>query len=223
MNKFLEELGIITNNIEIYESAFTHQSYANENKSLNLTNYERLEFMGDAVVQVTTTEYLIRSFPNQPEGELTKLRQLVVRQETLARFATQLKLYDYIKLGRGEKDNKRESLLADVFEAFIGALFLDGQSEAIMAILGETIFKALDENEFSDNIKNYKAMFQEKIHSENRGDIKYGLLEESGPEHEKMFKVALYLNGLKLGEGKGSTKKEAENFAAKDALSKLSV
>lgn len=223
MNKFLESMGIHAEDVKIYEQAFTHQSYVNENKNLKLNNYERLELLGDSVLQLLTTEFLYKNFTDLDEGELTKLRQLAVRTESIARFATQLKLYEVIKLGKGERDPHRESLLADVFESFLGALYVDGQHEAIVSLLSETVFKALESNEFADNLRNYKAEFQELIQADDRGNIEYIVINSTGPAHQMIFTVNLLVDGIKMGKGKGTTKKEAENFAAKDALSKASL
>lgn len=218
--KVWEVLGFEPKNEKLYVEAFTHKSYVNEHGG---NSYERLEFMGDSVLQLLTTEFLYNFHPDKQEGELTAIRQLAVRTETLAKYAIQLKLYEFILAGKGEKDIMRDNLLSDIYESLLGALYMDGQHEVIMAILSNTIFKSIEDNEFEDDLKNYKSEFQELIQADDKRSISYEVIKEEGPQNDKIFTVIVKLDGLTMGQGKGSTKKEAENLAAKDALSKFEL
>lgn len=218
--KIWEVLGFEPQNEMLYKEAFTHKSYVNEHGG---NSYERLEFIGDSVLQLLTTEFLYNFYPDKQEGELTAIRQLAVRTETLAKYAIQLKLYEFILAGKGEKDIMRDNLLSDIYEALLGALYIDGKHEVIMAILSNTIFKSIEDNEFEDDLSNYKSEFQELIQADDKRSISYEVIKEEGPQNDKIFTVIVKLDGLTMGQGKGSTKKEAENLAAKDALSKFTL
>lgn len=219
---FLQKEKIPFHNLSLYREAFTHASYANE-AHRKRKNYERLEFMGDAVLQLYVSEFLFKLFPDVPEGTLTTLRSKLVREESLARFARELNLGECIYLGIGEEKSggrDRDSVLANVYEAFIGALYLDCGKDHVLKILEETIFKHVNDLDYED-ITDYKTTLQELIQADQRRTVTYELLKASGPANAPEFEMAVVMDNMKLGVGKGASKKKAEQQAAKDALKKL--
>lgn len=221
---FLQKENIPFHNIAIYKEAFTHASYANESHYVK-KDYERLEFMGDAVLQLYVSEFLFNLFPDVPEGTLTTLRSKLVREESLARFSRELGLGELLYLGVGEEKSggrERESVLANIFESFIGALYLDCGHDEVLKILQQTIFKHINDLDY-DDITDYKTTLQELIQADQRRTVTYELLETSGPSNSPEFKVAVMMDDMCLGVGKGTSKKRAEQQAAKDALNKLAT
>ena len=221
---FLQKENIPFHNIAIYKEAFTHASYANESHYVK-KDYERLEFMGDAVLQLYVSEFLFNLFPDVPEGTLTTLRSKLVREESLARFSRELGLGELLYLGVGEEKSggrERESVLANIFESFIGALYLDCGHDEVLKILQQTIFKHINDLDY-DDITDYKTTLQELIQADQRRTVTYELLETSGPSNAPEFKVAVMMDDMCLGVGKGTRKKRAEQQAAKDALNKLAT
>ena len=221
---FLQKENIPFHNIAIYKEAFTHASYANESHYVKKDS-ERLEFMGDAVLQLYVSEFLFNLFPDVPEGTLTTLRSKLVREESLARFSRELGLGELLYLGVGEEKSggrERESVLANIFESFIGALYLDCGHDEVLKILQQTIFKHINDLDY-DDITDYKTTLQELIQADQRRTVTYELLETSGPSNAPEFKVAVMMDDMCLGVGKGTSKKRAEQQAAKDALNKLAT
>ncbi|MDD4831676.1 MAG: ribonuclease III [Bacilli bacterium] len=213
----LKQFNIEPKNIELYEQAFTHTSYSNENNMG--VSYERLEFLGDKVVDLIISEYLYRHM-DLKEGDMTKLRASYVCENALYEYALSLRFNEYVKLGKGEESSGgkfRKAILADVFEAFVGALYLDQGLNVAKRFLNDTIISSMIEKEtyFSD----YKSLFQERIQIDNK-KIEYILIDESGPAHDKTFTSIVKVEDIIFGKGVGSTKKEAEQKAAKDALDK---
>lgn len=222
LEEFLQKMEIPYQNIDMFKEAFTHTSYANENKMKN-HDYERLEFLGDAVLQYHVSRYLFDLYPNLPEGRLTKLRSKLVREESLARFARELNLGELIYLGAGEINNggrDRDSVLADIFEAFIGAIRHDCGPETVEKILKMTIYKHINDVDY-DEITDFKTKLQELIQADQRKTVTYELLSSSGPSNNPVFEIAVKMDDMILGVGIGSSKKRAEQKAAKDALNKL--
>lgn len=215
----LKELNIKVKDFNIYLTAFTHTSYANEHKS---ENNERLEFLGDAILDFLFGEYLYKTYPNMPEGEMSKIRSKYVCANANAEYATFLKLNENLRLGKGEKDHggdTKPAVLADLFEAFLGAVYLDSGLDSVRKILNLVIFSKIeyiDKGYFVD----YKSKLQEDIQAESRKGLVYQLDNEEGPSHDKTFTVSVYHDGVKLGTGVGKTKKEAEQEAARQALTK---
>lgn len=221
---FLQKEKIPFHNLALYKEAFTHASYANESHFVN-KDYERLEFMGDAVLQLYVSEFLFQLFPRVPEGTLTTLRSKLVREESLSRFSKELGLGELLFLGVGEEKSggrERESVLANIFESFIGALYLDCGKEEVLKILEQTIFKHVNDLDY-DDITDYKTTLQELIQADQRRTVTYELLETSGPSNAPEFKVAVMMDEMCLGVGKGTSKKRAEQQAAKDALKKMAT
>lgn len=222
LENFLKEMEIPYHNIDIFKQAFTHPSYANENKLKN-HDYERLEFLGDAVLQYHVSRYIFDLYPDLPEGRLTKLRSKLVREESLARFARELDLGPLIYLGAGEINNggrDRDSVLADIFEAFMGAICHDCGMEQVDAMLKKTIYRHVNDVNY-DEITDFKTKLQELIQADQRKTVTYELISATGPSNNPIFEMAVKMDEMVLGTGMGSSKKKAEQKAAKDALTKL--
>ncbi|MGG6432088.1 ribonuclease III [Anoxybacillus sp. D401a] len=221
--QFQEQIGIFFRNEKLLIQAFTHSSYVNEHRKRLHEDNERLEFLGDAVLELTVSQYLFEQFPQMSEGELTKLRAAIVCEPSLVTFAHALSFGDLVLLGKGEEltgGRMRPSLLADVFEAFIGALYLDQGIEAVVQFLGKTMFPKIREGAFS-HVMDYKSQLQELVQRDGSGVLEYKILQERGPAHNKEFVSRVSLNGEELGVGIGRSKKEAEQRAAQMALAKL--
>jgi ribonuclease-3 len=211
-------------NKALLQRALTHRSYLNENPDYPLEDNERLEFLGDAVLDFITGEYLYHRFPEMPEGRLTNLRSALVRTETLARFATQLNLGDYIFLGRGEEESggrRRPAILCDAFEALIGALYLDQGLEAARAFICSIIDPTLQAILASDTDKDSKSRLQEVAQSHYQLTPTYRTVKEQGPDHAKEFTVEALIGSKIYGRGTGFSKQLAAQAAAQQALQTL--
>lgn len=221
-----EAINIKFSNFELLHQALTHSSFANESKNQGIAYNERLEFLGDAVLDLVISEYLFRQFPNLPEGELTKARAMVVCEPTLARHASDLKIGQYLLLGKGEASSggrHRISILADAYEAVIGAIYLDsGFSNAAQFVI-EQLSEDLLLIERGEYLKDYKTLLQEVVQKNGDSKISYEIIGEWGPDHDKTFDSAVLVNMAQLGHGTGRSKKEAEQRAARQALIKLDV
>ena len=217
--EFEEKLGYSFKDKSLLELALTHSSFANENKLKK--NNERFEFLGDSVLGFVTAEYLFTEFKNRPEGEMTKLRAAVVCEKSLFKFAEQIDLGKYILLGRGEDSTggrNRPSVVSDAFEAVIAAIYIDGGMEAAKPYILRFIKDAVKrETSFKDN----KSLLQEEIQKVKGNSLAYEEVGEEGPDHDKTFVFRVKLNGEIIGEGKGKSKKEAEQNAAGNALDKM--
>lgn len=226
-SKFTSELhskyNIEFKNYSLLETAMTHSSYANEHQELNLDDYERLEFLGDAVLELTISEYLFKQFPNIPEGNLTRLRSNIVCTASFSKFAREIGIDQYIQLGKGEEKQgarNRDTLLEDVFEAFNGALYLDQGLDKVIDLLNKVVFPKIQAGAFSDQSDN-KTLLQEQLQKDGAVSIEYRVLSETGHDHRKEFSVGLVVNGQMLAQGTGTNKKNAEESAAKTALEHL--
>jgi ribonuclease-3 len=204
--------------------AITHSSYANEKRNEALQSNERIEFLGDAVLNIVTSEYIYNHFSQLPEGEMTKLRASIVCESSLAKCAVRINLGDYLLLGKGEEHTggrSRPSILSDAFEALIGAIFLDGGIKEAGNFVLKIMNDMLKDLKNNDTFTDYKTEFQEIVQKGGEQKISYHIIEEKGPDHNKLFVVELSLNNRALGTGEGKSKKEAEQNAAKAALIKL--
>ena len=211
------------NNTDLLAEAFTQASYVNEHPNENLKFYERIEFLGDAVLQLTVSEYLYKRYPEMPQGKLTRLRAAMVQRNSFASFALECHFDQYIRLGKGEEKEgarHRKALLCDIFESFIGALYLDQGKAAVEKFIGQAIFPKLDQGYF-DHAMDYKTSLQEWLQRKGSVNIEYKLKEEHGPENNLAFTMDVYANSKKIGEGSGHSKKAAEQQAALQALQKL--
>jgi len=207
----------------LLKQAFTHTSYVNEHRQSTVDHNERLEFLGDAVLQLTVSEYLYRTFPDRPEGQLTRMRASIVCEPSLARFAEILGLGSHVLLGRGEEQlggRQRPALLADLFESFVGAIYLDQGLESVRSFLTMHMFPHID-SDGSMLVKDFKSTLQERAQHSNLGTIEYRIAEERGPAHDREFVAEVSIGEEILGAGVGRTKKEAEQRAAAEAWRKL--
>lgn len=203
--------------------AFTHSSYANDHREQNLQHLERLEFLGDAVIELIVSDFLYKKYNELPEGQLTKMRAAVVRAETLAELAIESDLPPYILLGKGEEQSegrKRISLLCDVLEAFIGAIYLDQGIDTARNVLEKMLFPKITGGAFSHGM-DYKTALQEWMQKDGIVQIEYHVIGTSGPDHAREFEVEVSIEGDSMGLGTGSSKKKAEQNAAKAAYHNL--
>lgn len=215
--KLLEDLKIITANEKIYETAFTHTSYANEH---GLESYERLEYLGDAILEFVMSDYLY-NHTNYDEGKMTKLRAHYVCETALYEYSLALGLNEYLRLGHGELENGgkfRKAIVADIYEAFIGALFLDQGLEKVKEFIYQTAIPCVEQNTL-DFIEDYKSKLQELVQTDKRS-LEYVITNEVGPAHNKEFTAIVKIDDIIYGEGTAHSKKEAEQEAAKNALEK---
>ena len=226
IKKFQNTIEYEFKNINIINEALTHSSYTNEYRKKHVQNNERLEFLGDSVLSIVVSEYIYLKYKNLPEGELTKVRANVVCEPSLANQAKEINLGRYLLLGKGEEvtgGRERVSILADAFEAVIGALYLDGGMDIagkfILNMLSHSIELASEGNLFRD----YKTDLQELLQSKYDEKISYRVVGETGPDHNKTFEVEIVLGNMCLGIGHGKSKKEAEQLAAKSALEKVDM
>lgn len=211
---FEKKIGYTFQDKKLLRQALTHSSFANEKRLNKLSNNERLEFLGDAVLELTSSEYLFHEHEKMPEGDLTKLRASLVCEPTLALCARELSLGEYIMLGKGEAatgGRERESILSDAMEALIGAIYLDGGFTSAKEFIGRFILSDMEHKQlFFDS----KTILQEIVQSEYKKQLCYDLLSEEGPDHNKKFTVLAHMEGTPLAEGTGRTKKAAEQNAA---------
>ncbi|MBS3969328.1 MAG: ribonuclease III [Clostridia bacterium] len=219
LESFTRKNNILFMDYNLLDTAFTHPTFVFESKSRNLESNQRLEFLGDAVLGMVVAQYLYEVFRQETEGTLTKMRAAVVCESTLARIARRLQIGQFLLLGKGEEitgGRDRNSSLADAFEALIGALYLDQGIEVVKRFLEDNLLNELDKYELG-NYGDYKTMVQElaqKICGEN---VSYHIISESGPDHNKQFQAGIFLKNELLAMGFGSSKKEAEQAAAKKA------
>lgn len=213
-----ERIGYQFQNINLLKQAITHSSYTNEQKINKHQDYERLEFLGDAVLELISSEFLFQKHVNKSEGELTKMRASMVCEPSLAFCARDIELGEFLLLGRGEENTggrKRDSITSDAMEAVIGAIYLDGGMENAKKFINRFILSDLENKQlFFDSKTNLQELIQGKL----KKDFQYNLLEESGPEHDKTFHVEVVMEEKVIGTGKGRTKKAAEQQAAYEAL-----
>ncbi len=224
MIKDLEDaLGYQFKNIILVQNALTHSSYANERWHNSLLSNERLEFLGDAILGMSVAKYLYQTFPDRPEGELTRMRADMVCEQSLAKVAAKIDLGRHLLLGNGEEQGggrNRNSILADATESVIAACYLDGGMEAAQRFIEQFILVEVPVRQLHN--ADYKTALQELVQQKKNQQLSYVLVGESGPDHDKKFDVEVRLNGVVVGIGSGSSKKRAEQDAARCALDKLS-
>ena len=221
MTTLEEKLGYVFQDRSLLENALTHSSCANESRG-KLQSNERLEFLGDSILGMVVADHLYRNHPDLPEGELTRTRAALVCEESLVEVAAELNLGEYLRLGKGEESGggrHRPSIQADAVEAVLAAVYLDGGIGSARKIIQRYIL--CREIEGLNSSRDYKTALQELVQRESGQVLKYRLTGEEGPDHDKRFFVEVDLNGAPLGSGKGHSKKEAEQMAAKAAIAKL--
>ena len=221
MNKLEEYFNLDFTDRQLLKTALTHSSYANEH---NCESNERLEFIGDAVLDVMMGKYLYDKYPQFNEGNLTKTRAKNVCESALVEYAKVCELNKYLLLGKGEEKSggrNRTALQADAFEALIGAVYMDKGLQECYKIFDKVVIPLVEEDK-ADNFVDYKSYLQELVQSDKRS-LEYRIVDEQGPSHNKTFVTRVYMDSILMGEGKGKTKKEAEQNAAEMALKKLAI
>lgn len=216
-------IGYVFKNKRLIERALTHSSYANESRSKghDTQDYERMEYLGDSVLSLVTSEYLFYNHPEMPEGELSKVRAAAVCEKSLHEFALSIDLGSYLLLGHGEDLNggrARPSILADVFEAILAAIHLDSGIPEVKKFLLPYIDRKIKQIIEDGSSKDYKTLLQQIVQQEQGEILQYVTVGESGPSHQRIFDVEAHLNSNVIGRGRGSSKREAEQMAAKEAL-----
>lgn len=222
-NLVKEKFGVSFKNQGLLEQAFTHSSYVNEHRYLELTDNERLEFLGDAVLELLISQYLYGTYPDLPEGKLTKMRAAIVREDSLSKFAKECQFDQFIRLGKGEENSngrQRPALLCDLFESYLGALYLDQGFEAAKAFIDQVIVPKIESGAFSHEM-DHKTALQEILQRNGDVAITYQLVSEEGPAHEREFFVEVSVDDQVIGKGSGKSKKNAEQQAAATAIKEM--
>lgn len=222
MEKLEEKIGYSFKDKKLLQTALTHSSYANEKHDRSLS-YERLEFLGDSILGLVTAEFLYSHEPALPEGRMTRLRAELVCEASLKKVAEELGIGEYMRLGKGEERSggrSRASILADMVESVIAAIYLDSGMDSARSFIIERLLKNADLGE-QHKIADYKTELQELVQRKSDSHISYELTGESGPDHNKTFSFCVYINGVAAGQGSGRSKKEAEQAAACAALEKM--
>jgi ribonuclease-3 len=226
LNKFQKKIGISFHDSNLLITAFKHRSYLNVTNEERVASNERLEFLGDAVLDLIVTEYLYGKFPKRTEGQLSKIKSILVSKPVLAEIATNLSLGNFILINKGEEKTggrKRQSILADTLEAVLGALYLDQGMEITRTFIQDNLltnFKSIMQREL---YRNYKSILLEYAQSNLNKLPEYKVVNEIGPDHNKEFIISVYLNGEEVGRGRGKSKKMAEQEAAKFALQRIGL
>lgn len=220
-----EELNYSFQDMTLLNGALTHSSYANEHKKANIIYNERLEFLGDSVLNLAVSDYIYKKYPCYPEGNLTKMRATVVCESALAIVAKKIKLGNYLLLGKGEENTggrKRDSILADALEALIGAIYLDRGFESAQRFVIEILEKEIIEVSGKGELFiDYKTRLQEMLQRTTKKKVEYKTEKEEGPDHDKKFHILALIDGKASGRGCGRSKKEAEQMAAKEVLIRI--
>lgn len=220
------KLGYTFSNTDLLEQALKHRSYVYAAEEGSIASNERLEFLGDAVLDLVITEYLYSQFKNKREGELTQIKSLLVSKVILAEKGRSIGLGEYLYLSKEENlagGRKRTSIIGDAFEALLGAIYLDGGLDAAHAFVDRIILANVDDILSNGNYLNFKSLLLEHTQSAGRGHPRYLAISEEGPDHRKIFSIEVTIQGDRLGEGQGRSKKEAQQMAAKDALQRLGL
>lgn len=218
-----QQYNITFHDVHWLKEAFTHSSYVNENKNEDVRCNERLEYLGDAVLELLVSNYLFQKYPNMPEGKLTRFRARIVKEDSLAYFARKCQFNHFIRLGKGERKaggQDRPALLCDLFESFLGALYMDQGLDEVSRFLDIVMFPKVEEGNFESS-RDYKTRLQEKLQKNGNIHIEYRLIKEEGPAHNKTFTMAIYANDTFIAQGEGRSKKQAEQAAARIACEKV--
>ena len=224
VSDLLKKLHITYKDLAIYEQALTHPSY-NGDANTKHQDYEKLEFMGDSVLGYVTADLVYKNRPEMSEGDLTKLRSVLVSTKPLAAYARKISLDQYVRIGHSitaSQVKESDKILENVFESLIGAIYLDAGLKAAYRFIKYILLRDIKTYD-ADNLTDYKTKLQEEIQAEHRDAVQYVTISQSGPAHDRTFTVQVRYNDIVLGTGTGKSKKKAEEMAAKDALSKRSV
>lgn len=220
----VESLALSIKDLSVFDEAFTHTSYANEHKKLHLKHNQRLEFLGDAILDLIIGEYLFKTHPEMAEGDLTKTRAIIVCEGSLAACSERLHLCDCLLLGKGEDKTGgrvRPSIEADMFEAFVGAIYISSSYEEASRFVLNNLQDFIAQATTGKIGKDYKTLLQEFVQQDGEKDIRYILIGEEGPDHDKRFLMEVHIDGKVYGDGRGKSKKEAEQHAAQMTLEAL--
>ena len=223
LKELAKSLGVEFRDISLLQQALTHTSFANESKG-DIVHNERLEFLGDAVLELASSTYLYAHFPDMPEGQLTKTRASIVCSATLAKLAAGLHLGDYLLLGHGEEmggGRTRQTNLEDTFESVISAVYLDRGWDVAKDYVMRQLAPEFEKASRAAILKDYKTILQERVYQKEGQSVAYELVEEIGPDHDKSFTFQVRITGKVMGQGTGHSKKEAEQQAAREALARL--
>lgn len=226
IRKFQKRFNIEFSDTELLRTALKHRSYLNVTNEPRTKSNERLEFLGDTVLDLVVSQFLYEKFPKKTEGELSKVKSILVRKSVLAAIASKMSLGDLVLINWGEEKTggrSRHSILADTFEAVIGAIYLDKGLEVAREIIKTYLLNDLKKIMKTELYKNHKSILLEYTQSSGNGMPVYKVIDETGPDHAKSFLVEVYISNKKMGEGKGGTKKIAEQEAAKQAIRKLNI
>ena len=218
-----KKIGIVFKDKALLEKAFTHRSYLNENRGLGLEHNERLEFLGDAVLELVVTDFLYKKYPKKPEGEMTSLRSALVNSTMLAEISSSLNFSEYLLLSRGEAKDKgraRQYILANTFESVVGAIYLDQGYDSANKFIGEFLLPKITEVEEKRLWIDAKSFFQEQAQEKFGQTPQYKTLKDHGPDHDKVFTVGVFVGEDLIAEGSGKSKQDAEQEAARNALDK---
>ncbi len=221
IKEFEKKLGVSFKDIKVLRHAFVHRSYINEHKESGLEHNERLEFLGDAVLELVVTDFLFKKYTDSTEGELTAYRASLVNTNSLSEASSRIGVGEYLLLSKGESQDTgraRQYILANTFEAIVGALYLDQGYDASQKFIADNLFGLIDEIVSKRLWQDSKSLFQEKAQECVGVTPNYELIEESGPDHDREFVIGVYLKKEKIATGKGQAKQEAEQEAAKNAL-----
>lgn len=222
-NEFEQYIGIVFKDKDLLKQAFTHRSYINEHRNSKLDHNERLEFLGDAVLELVITSYLFTKYPNKPEGDLTAFRSALVNTQVLSEIGFELNFNNYLLLSKGESKDTgraRQYIMADTCEAIIGAIYLDQGYDVATKFIESYIIPKLKNVIKEGSWIDSKSLFQEKAQEHFGVTPSYETINEEGPDHDKHFTVGVFLKEEKIAEGKGKSKQEAEQVAAKNGLEK---
>ncbi len=223
LSRFETQTGIVFTDKKLLTQAFVHRSYINENPGLGLSHNERLEFLGDAVLELVITDYLYKKYPDRAEGELTSYRAALVNAVTIAQVATDIGMNEFLLLSKGESKDTgkaRQYILANTYEAFVGAVYLDQGYATAEQFIGETLFTKIEDIVAKKLFRDAKSLVQEKAQEHENVTPAYRVLKETGPDHDKHFTVGIFFGGTLIADGKGKSKQEAEQEAARNALTK---
>lgn len=224
LHELEQHLDYTFHDLRLLRAALYHSSYANEHRAQSVSSNERLEFLGDAVLGFVSADYLYRKHPDLPEGELTRIRAALVCEDSLHEVAQRLHLGDFLMLGKGEESGggrHRPSILADAVEAVLAAVYLDGGIDEARALVHRILLEKEPEQVVESRRRDCKTELQELVQRKPNQELRYELISESGPDHAKVFTVAVMLNGQVVGLGSGHSKKEAEQSAARTALEQM--
>ena len=224
LHELEQHLDYTFHDLRLLRAALYHSSYANEHRAQSVSSNERLEFLGDAVLGFVSADYLYRKHPDLPEGELTRIRAALVCEDSLHEVAQRLHLGDFLMLGKGEESGggrHRPSILADAVEAVLAAVYLDGGIDEARALIHRILLEKEPEQVVESRRRDCKTELQELVQRKPNQELRYELVSESGPDHAKVFTVAVMLNGQVVGLGSGHSKKEAEQSAARTALEQM--